>query len=235
MIVCLREVSVFCLQSFQLISNSFLIYLSLFITIVFCKESTVKSKVLAKSLPFFMILITLVGCGGKAVAPEPTNPNPLNLPEWFMNPPTEPGFLFSTAEATSRSLQMSVNKAKQTARADLAQQIEAKVKSMVKQFTEEVGLGEDSEFLTQTTDVSKSIASTTLRGTKVRKVDTRPRSGGTQFQTYLLMELNLETTNSGILDGIKKEQNLYTRFRASQGFAELEEEVEKYEDFKNQQ
>lgn len=165
----------------------------------------------------------------------PANPNPLNLPEWFLNPPDEPGYLFATAEATSRSLQMSVNKAKQTARASLAQDLEVKVTSMVKQFSEEVGVGEDSEFLTQTTDVSKSVASNVLRGTKVRKVETLPRSGGTQYQTYLLMEINLETMNSGVLDGIKQKQNLYTRFRASQGFAELEADVEKYEDFKQEQ
>ena len=37
------------------------------------------------------------------------------------------------------------------------------------------------------------------------------------------------------MDAVKKQQNMYTRFRASQGFQELEEEVEKYDQFKKEQ
>jgi len=37
------------------------------------------------------------------------------------------------------------------------------------------------------------------------------------------------------MDAIKKQEHIYTRFRASQGFQELEDEVEKYEEYKKEQ
>ena len=49
------------------------------------------------------------------------------------------------------------------------------------------------------------------------------------------MELPIGPANSALLDAVKKQQNLYTRFRSSQGFQELEEEVEKYDQFKKEQ
>jgi len=41
--------------------------------------------------------------------------------------------------------------------------------------------------------------------------------------------------NAEYMGAIKKQQNMYTRFRASQGFQELEGEVDKYDQFKKEQ
>ena len=160
--------------------------------------------------------------------------NPLSQPAWFQNPPEDPNYMFSTATMTSKDLQLALNKAKQQARVDLAQQMETKIKSMTKQFTEEVGLGEDAEFLSQTSVVSKSVTSKVLNGSRARQVETI-KEDGVIYRAYVLMELPIGPANSALLDAVKKQQNLYTRFRSSQGFQELEEEVEKYDQFKKEQ
>jgi len=186
-----------------------------------------------KPFNFVLILLAittlLIACGGK-VAQE----NSLNLPQWFQNPPEDPNYMFSTATSTSKDMQMSINKAKQEARVDLAQQMETKIKAMTKQFSEEVGLGEDAEFLSQTSVVSKSVTSKVLNGSRVREVKTL-KEGGVIYRSYVLMELPIGPANTALLDAVKKQQNMYTRFRASQGFQELEEEVEKYDQFKKEQ
>lgn len=187
----------------------------------------------SKPIGFVLILVIfatfLIACGGKTKLN-----NPISLPAWFQNPPEDPNYMFSTATMTSKDLQLALNKAKQQARVDLAQQMETKIKSMTKQFTEEVGLGEDAEFLSQTSVVSKSVTSKVLNGSRARQVETI-KEDGVIYRAYVLMELPIGPANSALLDAVKKQQNLYTRFRSSQGFQELEEEVEKYDQFKKEQ
>ena len=191
---------------------------------------TIHFSKLFSSVIILMIFATfLMACGGKTKLD-----NPSGLPPWFQNPPEDPNYMFSTATMTSKDLQLAINKAKQQARVDLAQQMETKIKAMTKQFTEEVGLGEDAEFLSQTSVVSKSVTSKVLNGSRARQVETI-KEDGVIYRAYVLMELPIGPANSALLNAVKKQQNLYTRFRSSQGFQELEEEVEKYDQFKKEQ
>ncbi len=182
------------------------------------------------SLVLLAIAVLSLGCGGKTASTG----NSLGLPEWFQAVPEDPGYIFAVATSTSRDLGMSVNKAKQQARVDIAQQMETKVKSMIKQFNEEVGLGEEAEFLSQTTEVSKSVTSKVLNGSKAKKVET-VKEGEIIYRSYVLMEMPIGPANTALMEAIKKQQNMYTRFRASQGFQELEGEVDKYDQFKKEQ
>ena len=182
------------------------------------------------SLVLLAIAALSLGCGGKTASKG----NSLGLPEWFQALPEDPNYILSVATSTSKDLQMSVNKAKQQGRVDIAQQMETKVKSMIKQFNEEVGLGEDAEFLSQTTEVSKSVTSKVLNGSKARKVETVKESE-IIYRSYVLMEMPIGSANTALMEAIKKQQNMYTRFRTSQGFQELEGEVDKYDQFKKEQ
>jgi hypothetical protein len=182
------------------------------------------------SLVLLAIAVLSLGCGGKTASTG----NSLGLPEWFQAVPEDPGYIFAVATSTSRDLGMSVNKAKQQARVDIAQQMETKVKSMIKQFNEEVGLGEEAEFLSQTTEVSKSVTSKVLNGSKAKKVET-VKEGEIIYRSYVLMEMPIGPANAALMEAIKKQQNMYTRFRASQGFQELEGEIDKYDQFKKEQ
>ena len=169
------------------------------------------------SLVLLAIAALSLGCGGSSKFKS----NALGLPEWFQSPPEDPNYIFSAATSTSRGLQMSVNKAKQQGGVEIAQQMETKVKSMIKQFNEKVGLGEDAEFLSQTTEVSKLVTSKVLNGSKARKVET-VKEGKIIYRSYALMEIPIGSANTALMEAIKKQQNMYTRFRASQGFQELE-------------
>ena len=123
--------------------------------------------------------------------------------------------------------------AKEEASVNIARQIEVKIQSLFKRFREEVGISEDAEFSSQVTDVSKSVTSVVLRGLQTKK--TTPMKEGTLYRAYVLVEMPIGDANAALVQNLRNQQNLYNRFRASQGYQELEEEVEKFEDYKRQQ
>jgi len=58
---------------------------------------------------------------------------------------------------------------------------------------------------------------------------------GTLWRAYVLVEYPIGAANQAFMEQVKKNDQMYTRFRASQTFKELDDEVKKYEDFKKQQ
>ena len=185
----------------------------------------------------FVLVLFVVGmmaCGGPKPPVEGTPEATLaSIPDWYSNPPQDPNYLFAANTAMSRDMQLAIDKAKQQARTDLASQLEVKVNGLTKSFTEEIGMNEESELLTQFTEASKAVVSTTMNGTRVKNQEVVIDQG--IYRAYVLMELPLGAANMALMQQIKNNQNMYTRFRASQAFEELNEEVEKYEQFKKDQ
>jgi len=149
------------------------------------------------------------------------------MPDWFSNPPVDPNYLFASATETSRDMGLAISKATQSARAEIARQLEANVQGLTKNFTEEVGSNEDSELLSQFTEVNKSVTSQLLTGSSVAKKEVMKE--GEIYRAYVLAQMPIGAIQEQFLNELKTRQNLYTRFRASEAFQELEREVEKYE------
>lgn len=182
----------------------------------------------------FSSLVLLIGCGGKTNDVKLLETSKItNVPEWFTTPPEDANYLYSPATAESRDLQHAVNTAKEEGRIDIARQMRVKIKGMFKRFREETGVGEDAEFLSMETDVSKSIVSETLTGCKTKYQEILKE--GTGYRAYTLMELPIGAANEAMLAKINENKKMYTRFRASQAYNELEEEVDNYEQFKKEQ
>ncbi len=172
-----------------------------------------------------MVIMLAFGCSKPEIN--------IQVPEWFSTPPEDPNYLYATATATSRDIQMAINSAREGGRVEIARQLETKINSMFKRFREEVGADEDAEFLSQTTDVSKSVTSKVLSGSRAAK--TKSIKEGMIFRAYVLVEMPIGDANTALMGAIKKQEHMYTRFRASQGFQELENDVEKYEEYKKEQ
>jgi len=168
--------------------------------------------------------LVIAGCGGS---------KEVKVPGFMTNPPTDPNYLFAVATATSRDMQLALDKAKQDGRVDIASQLKSRVMGLIKKFDEEVGKTSDSELLQQFTKVSKTVVDQTLVGCRVRKQEVRKE--GELYRAYVLMELPLAAAKEALLNQIKQREHLYTRFRASQSFKELEEEVQKLRDFEKEQ
>ena len=174
-----------------------------------------------RSTMFLLVLGLLSGCAStpkKAVE---------NIPDWYLNPPSDPSYLFAAATATSKSMQLAVDKAKTQAQTALAQQLETRLGNLTKRFQEETGVGEDSELLQQFTSATKVVTKQTLIGARIDKKQLTPEKG--IYRAYVLMSLPIGRANQLLMDKIKANQNLYTRFRATQAFEELNKELEEYE------
>jgi len=174
-----------------------------------------------------LVLFILGGCAGtKGGSSSP-------CPEWFTRLPEDPNYLFAAATATSRDLQLAINKAETEGRRKIASTMEVRIKGLTKKFDEEVGLGEDAELLASYTQVTKEVISQTLTGSRAKEQSTNKE--GTGWRACVLMEMPIGAANAALVDRIKANEKMYTRFRASQTFKELEEEVEQYEKYKEKQ
>jgi hypothetical protein len=179
------------------------------------------------------LALMVAGCAGSKKVDSPKNVKPVKAPEWFMHPPENDNQLLGVATATSQDLQTAIDKAKQDGRVEIARQMDVRMAGLAKRFVEETGLDNDAELLGMFTQVSKSVVSDSLAGSRV----SRQQLGreGRIYRAYVLMEMPIGEANRKFVEKIRAQERLYTRFRASEAFEELDAEVEKYEEWKREQ
>jgi len=165
-------------------------------------------------------LAFLWGCGG-------------GIPGFFKNPPQGEDVLYGVGSGESSDLQMARTMAIEAARVEVARAAETKVNALFKQFREQVNGVEEGEFLQLATDVNKTITSFVTTATRVAKQEIRRGKNG--YRVYALLEMPVGEANAAMVNRIRAQQNLYTRFRASQAFRELEHDVAEYEKWKREQ
>jgi hypothetical protein len=186
-----------------------------------------------KRLLFGIIVLVFlfIGCASRGV----TKVGEIELPDWYLNPPKDPNFIFGKATSTSQDLQLAIDKAKQEARLDIAENLESHIMGLIKKFDEEVGGGADSELLTQFTKVSKNVVDQTLVGSRENKTIVKEEGKG--YRAFVLMELPVGKAREELLKQLSSGENvdLYTRFQASKSFQELKEEIESLREYKEKQ
>lgn len=163
----------------------------------------------------------------------PTTVPKIDAPEWYTDPARDDDRLIGVATATSKDLQTAVDKAKQDGRVEIARQLDVRVAGLSKRFVQETGLNEDAELLGMFTQVSKTVVSDSLNGTRLSKQEL-DREGGT-YRAYVQMEMPIGEANARFLEKIRSQERLHTRLRASEAFEELDREVQAYEEWKRKQ
>ncbi len=179
---------------------------------------------------FVLITILYVGCGGSK---STTNVEGCKLPDWYNSPPSDPNYLFQPATETSRDLQLAVNKATMTARTEISRQVEVKMEGIQKKFDEETGFGKDAQLLKMFTEGTKTIVSGVLNGSKVKYQE--PCQTGEIWRATVLVEYPIGAANQALMQQLKSQEQLYTRFRATQTFKEMEDDVKRFEEWKKEQ
>lgn len=187
-----------------------------------------------KQLYFFSVLILLalitVNCGGNK---QISQTDEGDIPDWYLNAPTDPNYIFSARTATSTDMQLAVDKATTDGRAEVGRVVETKIEGLQKKFDEEVGTPDNATLLQQFTSAQKTVVSTSLSGSQVKKQEIY--KDGETWRAYVLVEYPVGAANDAFLQQMKKQEELYTRYRSSETFKELENEVQKYEEWKEKQ
>jgi hypothetical protein len=177
---------------------------------------------LGRALPFFglaLAAVILAACGGSKDISEKES-----VPEWYTSPPEDPNHVFVAQSATSQKMQVAVDKAMTSARGEMATNLETEVNEMNKSFTEEIG----DEMRQQFVETQKTITSRVLRGTSAAKRKIIEEGNGT-YRAFVLMDMPIGKAAKELMSKVEQNGEMYTRFRASQAFKEMQEAIEEYE------
>ena len=174
--------------------------------------------------------VLAAGCGGGAATMQSADTG--DIPAWYTQVPTDSNYIYAVNSATSQDMQLAYDKATTGARAELARQVELKVSGLQKRFEEETGVGQDAQLMQQFTQATKTVVSTSMSGSRVK--DKKHVKDGNVYRAYVLTEYPLGAANAALLQAIKANEQMYTRFRASQVYKDLDQDAKKYEDQKKE-
>lgn len=174
----------------------------------------------------------LAGCR-KTPKPVTSEKTPFDLMQEKADQITAGGGIAAVGIGVSSTVQLALDKAKTRARTEIAHILETKLNSLKKAFTEEIGEGQGAEYNSLFSAASKHIASQVLRSSVPR--DLKYETQGGQTTAWALIVVDPKVIADAFAAEANTQRHLYTRFRASQAFNELEQEIKKYEEFKKKE
>ena len=150
-----------------------------------------------------------------------------DIPKWFLSVPDGEGVMgYHRGTGTSTMLQMAIDIATMEAQEDLADALSAKVSSQTKKFVSQSGLGMDSEVAGEFEQVAKKVvAESSVAGWSIKETDVQSIDGN--FIAYVLLEYIYGPENKLLQQKIKQDNKLLTAVKATEAYAELEEEIKK--------
>jgi len=177
-----------------------------------------------------VVAFSLLGaCASQPPAPEAQK---TKLPDWVLMPIIENGIADTQCVQTTADFNILKNKATALARAELAKQIEIKVKTMDKTYQRLTDTNEGSSTGSTFESVSKQLANKTLSGSRATKVDYIDFPDNTQ-KLCVMVTMSPELTESLFKNMVKEsgrnispqnEAVLYERFLAKKAADEMEAE-----------
>lgn len=183
-------------------------------------------------LAFTLSMITACG-GSKKVSPSGGELEELTDPFEALtdmsNEIIDGGGVSAVGQGTSKRMDLAKKKAVLAAQGNLAGILKTKVSKLNKSFQEEIGSADDTEINEAFSDVVKAVAKATLSGAITKKVKyLRDKEKGL-ITAAAVVAIEPDKVNMSLFDEIKKKPKLYERFRASQGYKELEKEMENWD------
>lgn len=177
-----------------------------------------------KRSSLWLMVGLLVGCGA-------SNPKQ-NMPDWYMSATSDEDYFVATGEAESRRRNLAITAATDRARVELAKQAEVHVENLFKDFQEQSGDVTDPVVLEQITNVSKTVTKRSLRGSNPVQKDVQAfekpdgrdadQEPDIWYRGFVMVELSRASVDAQAVTAIRTEDELYTRFRATEAYKELE-------------
>lgn len=197
-------------------------------------------KAINSRLVIGAVVVALLNIGGCSTIPKPVTPEFTQYqkeqreeervevmeeaPDWFMEPPKDGEYLYVAATALSSDLQLSIDKAVMDGKSNLADRLNSLMSGKIQRYIEESGEVENRDFVQQIERVSRSLfTDVNTSGYRVTEKKLVKVHGG--YRAFVLIEYPLGEANQVMVAGVKKNQQVHARLRASKAFAELEEEI----------
>ena len=148
------------------------------------------------------------------------------IPDWFKMMPTDSDNIFSAGTSVTPDMQFSIDAAVLNAKVILADRINSRLRSQVKQFRAKVGDGDlDATVMTELEKAVKNItANTDVSGYHIANMEVVPH--GTQYRAYVLLEYSDAEARKILSNRVRKDQMLMDKIRATSAWRELDETAE---------
>ncbi len=178
-------------------------------------------------------VVATAGCGKDVTTPDEQLPNEFaGAPGWVLQGCSaywgdDGGARLCGVGSAKVGSNMSMARTKATsrARAEISRTLETKVKSMIKDFQEQVTDGESEMTAEQFTSTTVSLSKATLNGTTPIDTWYSPTR-----QIYMLVALDVESFSNSVkaMDEMSDKLRTFIEARAKKSFTELDEEMEDY-------
>lgn len=146
-----------------------------------------------------------------------------DLPSWFVELPKEDGAIHSVGSGTSPDLQFAIDKSILHAKRMLADRIEGRLSSQVKEYLTETGRELAPVAVTDTERVTKNIMrEVNVAGYSLKEMEIRPHK--TFFRVYVLLMYPVGEANELLELQRQRATALNSRQQAEEGYKELDKE-----------
>ena len=148
-----------------------------------------------------------------------------DLPSWYTSPPTDEVSVYAAGTSTSSDLQFAEDKAVLGAKRALADRINSKLSSKMKEFVAESGAGENVQVRAESERVTQNlITEVNLSGYVIKEKKFIP--AGPQYRVYILLQYPLGSANRMLVDQVNKDSLLEGKLQASKAYQELEADIQ---------
>ena len=168
------------------------------------------------SIALLILSLVFSGCGSSKPSVN------TNMPSWFLNPPSSSDFYYGVGSAKKQNPSLAKKVAATRARTEISEAVKTEVSSLISDFMQESGIGENAQATEFNESVSKSVSNNVLSNNTIKEVFSA--EDGT---IYVLVEMSKDAIKEQSLNAAKKEQALFNEFKAEQGFEKLESALEK--------
>lgn len=173
--------------------------------------------------------LLMLGLGGCVNQPEERNVLN-NLPQWYQEP-TVLGDKYAASGSAKPNkagdIELQRIEAAAVARAELARQMELRVKDMYKRATQELGLGENATMDHAVQYATKQIADVTLKQSQQKKLFL-DRDSGVMYTLYALdASIVDQQIQKSVQSSFNNQDALWQKFQATQVWKELDNEGKK--------
>jgi PBP1b-binding outer membrane lipoprotein LpoB len=173
-------------------------------------------------LSILFAAVILASCASAPATMVEEPPERRDLPQFFLNPPVYEDQIVGLGMAKMSSDSISRQTAVARARTDIAFQMDTRVESMLTDYFQEAGSGDDTQAITFVESISKQITNIELKNAKTVEVYAATDGNWYAMVTYPLRELVTEVAN--LFE--RNETAAFAEFKADEALRRLDASLE---------
>lgn len=174
--------------------------------------------------------LLITGCSSKneavQVAPAQVKNELADAPKWVINPSDDKGISAAgSAKIGKAGMQFAITEAEANARDAMARQMQVKVANMVKNFTQQTGVGDAQTVDKVVSSVSKQVTQQELVGTQRKDMWVSP--SGELWVLMNMSEQSILAIKNAVKSSFNNDDALHQQVLAKRAQDELDKELEK--------